>query len=561
MDPDEWRKQFSSRTRRPRQGSISGTEQRTMHSVTHGIDDLREVHGHSRCVNSIAFSADGQLIITGGSDNTAKLWNFHTQHVLHTFQGHEQWVQSVAFAHTRNMVATGCDDKYVRVFEQDENAHSLSEGWKMTCEFGRLHDDVHAHRLGVQSVVFSPEDDFIVSGSADTSIKLWRLVDKECAHEMLGHMDWVNKVSYSPDGMMLASASYDETVKLWRISDGDEIMTFEGHEDFVNCVAWSPDGDKIVTSSGDYTVRLWQVRMPDGSLTEKAEPLRTMYGHRGWVLSVCFSPLGDKIASASSDKSVILWDAVTYQAVDRLRHRDWVEGVVFAPNRFLCDELVTIGHMVYISVWDVSTDSAKCRRKLPARPHFLQAFFLFLYGLLIQFLFGMPNRLTPEQHEHIDLVWNGLGHDDEDSVSIDEFIEAASRDKIVWKLLKRTVFDEVHLGVARARTVRVALEQHRNAGAAQLTFEELMVAFEGHKNWERTHRDPTTRKANNRKPSIAVMPSFKRTSTMSLKGFSLTNFGMRRTKADEAEGSGARPGKAGAAAVADIGRVSNKEER
>ena len=39
-----------------------------------------------------------------------------------------------------------------------------------------------------------------------------------------------------------------------------------------------------------------------------------------------------------------------------------------------------------------------------------------------------------------------------------------------------------------------------------LRSQELMVAFEGHKNWERTHRDPTTRKANNRKPSIAMMP-------------------------------------------------------
>ena len=51
-----------------------------------------------------------------------------------------------------------------------------------------------AHTLGALTVAFDPEDDFVVSGSADTSVKLWRVYDKECAHDMLGHLDWVTKV-------------------------------------------------------------------------------------------------------------------------------------------------------------------------------------------------------------------------------------------------------------------------------------------------------------------------------------------------------------------------------
>ena len=160
------------------------------------------------------------------------------------------------------IVATGCDDKYVRVWEHSSEAHSLAEGWTMTAELGRLHDDVHAHTLSALSVAFDPTDEFAVSGGADTAVKLWRLNDKELALDMLGHLDWVTKVvratmsphtahpqllvapshttylarqTYSPDGMMLASSSYDETVKLWRVSDGDEILTLNGHTNFVTC--------------------------------------------------------------------------------------------------------------------------------------------------------------------------------------------------------------------------------------------------------------------------------------------------------------------------------------
>eukprot|EP00966_Prymnesium_polylepis_P193358 4481969-Prymnesium_polylepis.1 len=64
----------------------------------------------------------------------------------------------------------------------------------MIAELGRIHDDVHAHTLSALSVAFDPNDDFVCSGSADTSVKLWRVGDKECAHDMLGHLDWVTKV-------------------------------------------------------------------------------------------------------------------------------------------------------------------------------------------------------------------------------------------------------------------------------------------------------------------------------------------------------------------------------
>ena len=116
------------------------------------------------------------------------------QHVLYTFRGHEQWVQGVAFGNKKMTVCTGCDDKYVRIWEHSPEAHSLADGWTMTAELGRLHDDVHAHTLSALSVAFDPEDEFVVSGGADTACKLWRVNDKELAHDMLGHLDWITKV-------------------------------------------------------------------------------------------------------------------------------------------------------------------------------------------------------------------------------------------------------------------------------------------------------------------------------------------------------------------------------
>ena len=197
-----------------------------LYSISQALEDASNNSGHAACVYCVAFSPDGQLLLTGSADKTAKLWSYHTrvsppplpvstrlapapphcawaltsaphlllQHVLYTFKGHEQWVQGVAFGNTKMTICTGCDDKYVRVWEHSSEAHSLAEGWTMTAELGRLHDDVHAHTLSALSVAFDPTDEFAVSGGADTAVKLWRLNDKELAHDMLGHLDWVTKV-------------------------------------------------------------------------------------------------------------------------------------------------------------------------------------------------------------------------------------------------------------------------------------------------------------------------------------------------------------------------------
>jgi hypothetical protein len=197
------------------------------------------------------------------------------------------------------------------------------------------------HTAEVWSVSFSPDGRLLASGSADGTIKLWRVSDGSLVRTLTGHAREVDSVSFSPDGRLLASGSGDNTIKLWRVSDGVLVRTL--HPDSVYSVSFSPDG-RLLASGGWQGIKLW--RVADGSV------VRTLEGHTGWVRSVSFSPDGGLLASGSEDKTIKLWRVSNGSLVRTLKgHTEAVLSVVFSPDGRL---LASGSYDGTIKLWRVS---------------------------------------------------------------------------------------------------------------------------------------------------------------------------------------------------------------
>jgi WD40 repeat protein len=83
-------------------------------------------------------------------------------------------------------------------------------------------------------------------------------------HTLQGHEGAVHSLAFSPDGSLLVSGSADGTVKLWRVADGSEVRTMRGHQGPVHFVAFSADGKFVISRGDDRTIKGWQVT--DGSM-------------------------------------------------------------------------------------------------------------------------------------------------------------------------------------------------------------------------------------------------------------------------------------------------------
>ena len=117
------------------------------------------------------------------------------------------------------------------------------------------------------------------------------------------HSHLVNSVVFSPNGQWLASGSDDNTVKIWNPNTGEQLRTLEGHDTDVTTVAFSPDGQLLASGSDDNTVKIWD--------PNNGELWRTLEGHGGDVKSVTFSPDGQLLASGSDDDTIKIWNLNT----------------------------------------------------------------------------------------------------------------------------------------------------------------------------------------------------------------------------------------------------------
>eukprot|EP00969_Alexandrium_andersonii_P250057 11051032-Alexandrium_andersonii.AAC.1 len=56
------------------------------------------LRGHSKCITSVAISADGRCVVTGSADSTARVWDAQRAEARHVLEGHGDSVRGVAIS-------------------------------------------------------------------------------------------------------------------------------------------------------------------------------------------------------------------------------------------------------------------------------------------------------------------------------------------------------------------------------------------------------------------------------------------------------------------------------
>lgn len=156
-------------------------------------------------------------------------------YTLQTCEEHEGSINCMEISEDGSVLVTGSDDAYVRL-------------WSTKTELVECIGVLEGHEDYITSILI--EENFVLSSSADKTIRKWDMYSCECLLVFMGHESTVNKMVCTGD--FLFSVSYDKKARCWDFDTGETIRIFSGHKNNVTTVLFIPADQQEDEDSLDF---------------------------------------------------------------------------------------------------------------------------------------------------------------------------------------------------------------------------------------------------------------------------------------------------------------------
>jgi WD40 repeat protein len=234
-------------------------------------------------VHDVQFSPDGNLLVVVGGNpaetGVMELYHWPSLNREHRHELHEDVIHSVSFSTDGTHLVIASADEVCSVYDL--------ESTKIVSRFTQ-------HSRGVASAIFLPDDETIISGAGDETLRVWTSSTAEDLRTLHNHSRQVSALALrrNSSGLpLVASASADLTVRLWQPTIG-RMMRFAKLLSEPLCLAWC-GGGHLIAGCRDGQARLINA--------DSVQIERTIDVASGWLYRVAVDPADDRQVVFGSD--------------------------------------------------------------------------------------------------------------------------------------------------------------------------------------------------------------------------------------------------------------------
>ena len=252
-------------------------------------------HKHEAPFITCRFDPKGRFLFGASEDRSVVRWDLATGKPA-ILRAHDSWVGDLAFSPDgETLVTAGYDDTLA--------------WWPAAAEKPEPVRKVRAHEGWIRAVAVSPDGKLLASGGNDRTVKLWNLADGSPVRTLEGHESHIYSVLFHPSGGSVLSGDLKGRVHQWETATGKRVRTFDAKAlhsynagqavDFggVRSLSVSPDGKHLACSG------LMKAENPLGAVHEplvlrfewesaKLVASHTMAGLKGVAWRARFHPEG-----------------------------------------------------------------------------------------------------------------------------------------------------------------------------------------------------------------------------------------------------------------------------
>jgi WD40 repeat protein len=335
--------------------------------------DERPDNGTSTSIKALAWSKDGNYLITGSEDKKLVFWEFATKSKIHTFETSERITALEVSPDNKTLLAgTGngkiefwdlSTKKLTRtrntnipfaivqlVFSADGNFfYAASErstvlvyDQRTAKELKILSDPLSS----ISSVAVTPDANYIATGSANRSPKIWNMTTgfQPIRSFDLSELSETSDLDLSPNQKQIAMVGgYSEVIEVHDLEQGTEPILLKGDDSIRYCVKFSRDGKFIVSGSYKGVIEFWNL--------EEKKQFRRLQAHDDSVENLAFSADGLLLFSTSSDKTIKIWDSSTGVLLKTIKLGSSVTGLSVSDKGIFASSQAS----GQVDIWDIRT--------------------------------------------------------------------------------------------------------------------------------------------------------------------------------------------------------------
>ncbi|MCJ1422755.1 hypothetical protein MMC29_000635 [Sticta canariensis] len=202
--------------------------------------------GHFDTMNALAYSPDGQRIITASDDGKIKVWDTQSGFCVVTFTEHSGGVTACEFAKRGNVLFSASLDGSIRAWD--------------LIRYRNFKTFTSPMRLSFSSMAVDPSGEVVCATSLDSfEIYIWSVQTGQLLDQLSGHEGPVTSLAFAPSGSILVSGSWDHTVRIWSIFGRSQTSEpLQLHADVLR-VAVRADSKQVAISTLDGQLTFWSI--------------------------------------------------------------------------------------------------------------------------------------------------------------------------------------------------------------------------------------------------------------------------------------------------------------